>query len=431
LAAALAVVVVACAGGTGRAQGPAAGEEARGEPTTRPAVPEAQPPAAPTAATGDVGRPFWERQRATDDWFGARPRLEERGIGVNATLAVEAARSLVGGPDTRTTQTDHILDVNLTLDMGKLFRVEGGTFFVNFQNQSGGEVSSAGSLTDPSDVTTPDRTEVSELWYEQTLWDGKLRVKVGKVDAVTEFTHIKTSEEFRNDSFEHDPTIIGLPTHPDPAVSINVFAYPTEHLYAGFGLYDGSTAAGRPTGPRGLTLFDRAPQLFLIGEVGGTWDLGGGRDGKLGLGVWHLTKRVPRFDGRFESAVAGGYLFVEQTFWRPSAEAGDERGIGVFAQYGVTDPAVSVAAQHVGGGVAWKGPIAGREDDAAGVGLTWIELARDAALPHGQEWVGETFYRVQVTKFLSVKPDLQYLHDPAFNARRDAVVALVQVIVDF
>jgi porin len=401
-------------------------------PTTRPAIPEAQHPTLSTASNTDTNKSPTEWQRATDDWRGARPWLEDRGLSFNASFMLEVARAPVGAMSGGRTNGANIFDANLTVDTAKLLHLEGGTFFVNFQNEVGSTLSLDGAVQEASDVTTEGRTQISELWYEQRLAGGKLRVKGGKIDANTEFSHIEFSEHFLNGSMAYSPTILGLPSHPDPAMGLILGVQPTDHFYGQVGVFDGSTFAGRPTGAHAVTLFSGLPNVFLIGEAGATWTDADRHDGKFAIGVWHITGTIPRFDGGDRSGATGPYCFVEQTLWRPNpADRDDERGIALFLQYGWAEPSYSLVQEHIGGGLSWTGPVPSRASDVFGFGASYARLGRNPEFLHGQELVTELFYRLRATKFFSIQPDLQYIHDPSQSLRSDCLAATLQFIIDF
>jgi len=69
-------------------------------PTTRPSTPRPQHPPPATQGNVDTGKPIHEWQRATDDWLGVRPRLEERGISIQPSLELLFGHNFMGGADT-------------------------------------------------------------------------------------------------------------------------------------------------------------------------------------------------------------------------------------------------------------------------------------------------------------------------------------------
>jgi porin len=108
--------------------------------------------------------------------------------------------------------------------------------------------------------------------------------------------------------------------------------------------------------------------------------------------------------------------------WRkPNTE---NQGIALFAR--VMGGSHSFANFQINGGVNWKGLIPGRDEDTIGIGASYLQFSaqaqRQAALlaeegrAHflpAQEIVLEATYQAQVTGWLQVQPDLQYIIHPA------------------
>jgi porin len=401
-------------------------------PTTRPQLPQPQHPPHSTPDNVDTGKPFSQWQRLTDDWFGWRPTLDDQGITIQASIGTAFGKVFRGGTDTSSVGYSYLFNLNVTVDTQRLLDWKGGTVFANFRNQNGKQHSLDGAFQGTSHVYSLERTQISELWFEQVLLDGMLRFKAGKIDANTEFAYVANGAEFLNDSMSYSPTIRDFPTDPDPAIGGVAFAYPNEHIYVGLGVFDGAGHEGVNTGTQGPATFFGAPaDLFLIGEAGLKWSAEGRRDGRLGLGIWRHTGTFSRFDGGFDSGASGPYLVFDQTLWNENPEAkGDQQGVGLFFQYGHADSAVSIVQHHVGGGLAWKGAIAMRDDDIFGVGASWVRFtdAPAAGVTQRDELVVETFYKIRFNGWLSIKPDLQFIHNPG---ERDVTVGTVQMVADF
>ncbi len=383
------------------------------------------------------GAELLARDRLLGELFGLRSGLEEAGIAIDATLVFDASAAWAGGVSRRSVSRA-LLDVGASFDLERILGLAGGTVFVDVQWQNGRNGSAAvGDIQGFSNIDAPNRTQLNELWYEQTLLDGRLRLKVGKLDANGEFAFVDGGGEFLNSSMGFSPTIFTLPTYPDPAFSVNVFAYPTEFLYVGFGVYDGSGALGVETGRRGLRTFfaDNADELFLVGEVGFTYDLFDGLAGRIAAGGWGHTANFERFDGGVEDGTAGFYFLVDQRLWREnSADEEDEQGVAAFFQLGWADEDVSEIALHVGGGATWTGLLPGRDEDVLGFGVTWVQLSDEPGAGFGEddELTIEWFYRLQITPALAIKPDLQFIHNPGGDAGvDDALVATLRVEAAF
>jgi porin len=129
----------------------------------------------------------------------------------------------------------------------------------------------------------------------------------------------------------------------------------------------------------------------------------------------------------------GAYLTVDQMLWREHADSQDDpQGIGAFFQYGWADEDVSEVTQHLGAGFSWTGMIPGRDEDIAGLGASWARLSDHAEFVENHETAIEWFYKIQVTPWMSLKPDVQYIVNPSSGGEGDDVlVGTVRVDVTF
>jgi porin len=381
------------------------------------ALPEKENTAAEEWFGSDL--PWWKWSHLSGNWGGWRSSLSDAGISLEAANILDWARVASGGLRRRSTARN-LLDLRLTVDLKLLTGMDAGTIWARYYSHFGRSGSrDAGDIQGFSNIDLDDhRHQLAEVWYEQRFFNEALRLKIGKVDANTEFAFTESGAEFLNSSMGFSPTIVGLPTYPDPATGVNLFLYPTEHLYAGFGAYDGAGQRGVQTGSRGpATFFRGLNKLFYIGEVGTKWSIPGfALPGRLGIGGWHHNDSFDRFNGGRKSGTAGFYLFLDQLIWcGESAKEDEPKGIGMFFQYGSADGAVSEIKRHVGGGFVWTGPIAGRDEDTLGTGITWVRFsgAAGAGFDKGHELAVETFYKISITGWLSAKPDLQYIVNPS------------------
>lgn len=376
-------------------------------------------------------------KRLSDDWMGLRPKLEEHGIVFDGSVTADISSNFHGGANTNGGSFRHLLNLNFTVNTEQLAGWKNGTFFLNFQNHNGEDGSGdTGDIQAYSNIDSDGRTEIAELWYEHVFMDGKLRIKIGKVEVNSEFAFVDNGGEFINSSMGFSPTIFVFPTYPDPATSVNVFVYPTENIYAGVGVYDGATQEGKLTGSRGpKTFFGKPSDLFVIGEFGITWECGENKlPGRLGVGGWGHTGTFTRFDSTTDNGTSGFYLVLDQALCRENPEAEDDgQGVGAFFQFGQADQDVSEIETHVGAGLSWVGPIPGRDEDVAGVGATYVQFSDDtnAGFTDDHEIAYEAFYKIQVWEWVTVKPDIQYIRHPGGGSLKDATVGTLRVEVAF
>ena len=406
---------------------------------TQPDVPQPQKPTISTPDNIDTDLPIYEWEHLSGDWGGARPWLDDHGIVIESSIVSDWSSNVHGGQNTNGSSFRHLFMFDVTVDTERLFSLPGGTIFMNFQNHNGEDGSGdTGDFQAYSNVDSDGRTQIAELWYEQEFFEGLIRVKIGKVDANAEFAYVDHGGEFLNSSMGSSPTVFVLPTYPDPSMALVVFVYPADNVYTGVGVFDGAAVEGITTGTRGPgTFFDSSPaDMFVIGETGVTWQYSNSRlPGRFGVGGWGHTGSFKRFDDTTsESGTAGFYLVFDQTvFLENPADEDDEQGVGVFLQFGWADGDVSEAQLHIGGGVVWTGLIPSRDDDAAGLGITYVKFTDESAagFTGDAETAFEFFYKAQIMPWLAFKPDLQYILNPGGADLKDALVGTVRVEVVF
>lgn len=403
-----------------------------------PATPEADAPAEPETFAPNDG-PWWTWDRATGNWWGGRDWLEKHGLTIAGSYTGEWTAVFAGGVDTDSTYR-HLLDVNATLDLGVIFGLEGGSVFVDFYSTSGeGAVDDIGAVIPNSDLEVGDnRDQIAELWYQQWFGD-VVRIKVGKIDANAEFALPDADSEFIHTTAVISSTLQGIATYPDPATGALAFVYPTDWLYLGAGFFDGATLDGISTGTRGPATFfsdSRSSSWSIIGEAGLTAEeLGFLRAAKLAFGGWGHTADFARFDGGSdEEGTAGFYAIASSYVWKHEAgDADDRRGVEVLLQYGWADEDIATSANHFGAGVQWHGPLDVRPDDSTGLYVTYTDFSDEpGAAESDAETTLEWYYEIQVTPFVSVKPDLQFYFDPGGSPDADdAAVFTLRVEVVF
>ena len=361
---------------------------------------------------------------------------------LSAFLIVDASQSLRGGRTTDRGAVRHLFEASLSAATEPLFGWSGGTLTATFQNQAGTDGSTLiGDLQVFSNIDADGRTQVSELWYEHVGEDTPWRVRIGKVDANTQFAFVEHGLEFLQSSMGFSPTIFVLPTYPDPAFSVNVFYEPDEGFFTGAGIYDGSLAQGVPTGSRGISRLLRGADVFVIGKMGWRWNAGNELEdgsaslpGRVSAGGWFHNGRFDRFDGTTQSGAGGLYLLLDQLIFRETLDPEDGQGLGVFAQYGYADPDVSDFEHHFGTGMTWTGPIPGRDLDSLGLGLSWAGLSQQpgAGFAEHFELSTELFYSVHAAEFATVVFDLQHIVNPSGRSDiPDALVGTLRLVLAY
>jgi porin len=363
-------------------------------------------------------------KQPSEFWLLSEPRqmgrwLDGKGITGNVTLMNDWSKNFRGGASSAGSFDRYSLDVSFTLDDKKAFGWNGGTEFIRLKNHLGDYGDYVGDAQGFSNIDAAPRTYLYELWFQQTLLSDKLRLKAGKIDANTEFAVVQTAADFLNSSMGFSPTILALPTYPEPQPGVNVFVRPHQHYQIGVGVF-------RTAGDGDM----------LIVEGGRDWSLGNGElGGRSSFGVWRLTGPVPCFDGDHLSGTQGFYMVSEQSLWRRqrSDSAGEEK-LSAFLQYGRANGEVSTFARHLGGGIVLESPFAARPHDAIGVAATSARFTDDpyAGFEENAELAFELYYKVSIQRHVSLLPDFQFIHHPGgLRSQQDAFVMTPRVSISF
>jgi porin len=358
----------------------------------------------------DSPQPDEPRSSLTGDWVGLRPALERRGLTISSAVTSDLSRirsSSIGSYEVGRA----LLDAAIELDLDAMAGWKGATIRLQYLDKVGGNgTDCAGDNQGFSNIDAPSFRGLGEAWIEQRLLDDHLRLKVGRVDANSEFAANHSSAEFLNSSMGYSPTILLFPTYPNPKFGVNAFVTPARWLRIGAGVYDGVARED-----------ECSPQpddgLFTVGEVTTSWAFAG-RVGALSVGAWHNSSQLFRLDDGVAEGTAGWFLSAEHSLWHAEGSDptnDDEPHVDLFVKYGSSDPAVSEIARHIGAGLVARGIVPSRPADAVGFGVTRIVLSDRSPTrdEDGAETALGPFYRVQVSPWLAVKPDFQYIFHPA------------------
>lgn len=312
----------------------------------------------------------------------------------------DATGVLSGGLEGGHWGLNNLAIIDLSLDAEKRWGWQGTSFGTQYLDYTGQPTNIlAGSVQgfDGLQADPPfNRSELYQLWWRQKWFDGKLITRLGKSVPTYDFNNVLAPVPVSDDVYNIpavsgliytpifiNPTILGrLPGYYDSATGLVATWAPNEHLYASYGFFDGNAARGETTGTLG-------PQFtgyyFHIGEVGAVWQCGRQhKPGKLGVGMWGQTGKLPLPGGGTVDGDLGVYAFGSQRLWFRNPGA-DNSGISGFFQFGANNSNSMLVRQYFGCGLTAFGLVSSRPKDSQGVGLAWSFLNNDPA-------AGEFFY---------------------------------------
>ena len=401
----------------------ATGEQASSETASRTSaepVPRAE-------AQGDAP----ERLGLTGNWGGLRQRLHGAGVHVVGGYIVDLSAIRADGVALGDAARG-LIQLGAAFDLQRMVGLRGGTFFAGFHSfggRSGVEV--ARDVQGYSNIDADEFVDVAEVWYEQRMARDRVRLKIGRVDANTEFAFVGAAGAFINSSAGFSPTILTLPTYPQAMPGVNLAVRTSRRSDVRVGVYR-STLDGDP-------LNRDSTALFAIGESAAVWrGRGAWGPGRAVVGAWHDSAILPRLasdDGRgagIESGTMGWYAVLEQQLRLGSGRNAGPNVLSLFSQIGAADAAVSPVVGHVSLGAAY-GPLVAERGDALGVMLARVALSEeDSASTLRHELVVELFYHAPITRYLFLRPDLQYISTTSSDSgSRDLLAATLRIGIAF
>jgi carbohydrate-selective porin OprB len=350
-----------------------------------------------------------------------RASLNNRGIDLTSVMTEDASRSIAGDNKDGDGFMRYTLDLSLNIDGAPLMGWNGGKAHVQFkQHKILAGQTSVDVAQGYSNIDSQSFSGLYEMWGQQTLFGDALRVKGGKIDANTEFAFLATASDFLNGSMGYSPTIMELPTYPNPQLGILAAVTPMKATQATLGVF-------RVAGGGNIDL----------AEVAQTWHLQhGALAGRISAGSWLLNKEMSHFDNSPDSGTHGIYGTAEQTLWRrPAADvSGEDRSLSAFVQYGTGRSSDNPYLYHLGGGTVLNSPFHSRPSDAVGLAVSRLHFSNDPRCGYDAkaETVIESYYRFKVIQHMSLVTDAQSFQNPdGHRSHSNYVVVTPRIVMTF
>ena len=371
----------------------------------------------------------------------AAPARAADGVSVSGNFTLDLVDVAHGGTAHELRELDK-LSVTVDADFEKQ-GWRGGSGSLTFMNTSGGMPNDdAGTLEgiDNNEVTIR-RARIFEAWLQQDFGNDRGSLKAGLVDLNSEFyvngaAGVLLAPQFGIGS-ELAATGPGGPsTYPQSGLAVRLELKPTNDSYVRAGLFNAHVG---DLGDRGGvdTSFDEG--VIEIAEAG--WESDG--KGKLALGVWRYSKSqddlydVDPLGAPVQRTSSGGYLLAEKMLL-----VGGDAGPTVtgFVRAGLSDGNTGPFRGSWQAGMLIGHPVASRPDsqisfavDQALLGDKFRAASAAAGAPLGSnETHFELTYLDNLSKHLSVQPDVQYVVNPGGDAAaKSALVFMLRLQAGF
>jgi len=398
------------------------------------------------------------------DWGGLRTRLYQNGIDFQLGYVSELAYNARGGDRELVRYADQ-LALGATLDLDRLWGWSNSKFQVTITDRNGRNLSAdanLGTLQQVQEIFGRGQTwRWTQFWYDRVFLDGALDLKLGRLGVGEDF--MPFSCIFQNLSFCGSLPGNIVSTWFNWPVSqwgarLKVNFAPEWYFKAGVyqlnPSYLETKNAFKLNNPSGTI------GALVPAELGWTPKLGeAGLPGSYRVGAWYdnsdqpdvflaanhmplvLSPGVPPLT---RSSEAGGYAMVQQQV--TAVNGNPSRGLSLFANFVQADRHTATIDQLITVGLFYTGPFDARPRDELGfaVGRTHVNsrVADGQALQNavgvgpvpvqGSEYPVELYYGLYATQWLTLRPNIQYIHHPGgISQNRDVVVLGLKTEVKF
>lgn len=318
------------------------------------------------------------------------------------------------------------LDASLSIDADKLGWRGAHFYFEAFGVTGKSLFDQAGAFSAPSAIDgflAMNTFRLYQAFYEQRLY--RTDVLLGIYDPQTQFAATRPMDVFFNRAFAWSAPLttagnqagLNLPLYPNSELGLRIKHEITDQLTAKFGLLNAQ--ADNPTPPWNTdVVFNSKYGAFAIGEL----DYMPMARTKIMAGYWALTGKFTSLD-RLNAdgaphqyyGTSGGYFGGATRVY--TIEGG--RGVDVFANFGFANADVNVVDKSVSGGMTVMGPFEARPHDKLGLAIGYSHISQQSAFKaYNYELPIELTYRAQLTDWLTVQPNIQYILHPALVASK-------------
>ena len=324
------------------------------------------------------------------------------------------------------------LDAQIGVDLDRVFGWSGARAFVYGLYTNGNSINEkSGDLQGPSGIEVGvEGVRLVEAWIDQSFAEGAGSLRVGLYDVSGEFDAGEVRALFLNSSHGSGPDFSQTGLNGPSMWPVTSFGARLNWTfeggpYARLAVVDG--VPGDLDHPKRTTIdFDDGDGALIVGEVGIA------EEGRLwSLGAWVYTEEFADLVTAETHSNRGAYVALEERLME-RADDGPWFDLSGSLRLGVADSDVNPLSSFFGATLVATGLIPARADDQLGLGLALANagdafrtvIADAGGTPARREINIELTYYADVTEWLSVQPDLQWIIDPgADRAVDDAFVA--------
>ncbi len=408
-------------------------------------------------------KPWTESETLTENWFGYGKSLEERGINIGCSTINEVWGNTMGGIKSGCVTTS-LLQGATSIDLEKLMGWKGASFYSRWLYLYGQEPSSnlVGNIFTVSNIAGYSTFRNIDLWVEQKLFDEKIALRVGQLEADSDFAISDYGAVFINSTFGWPAFLYtsipnGGPNYPVGAPGVYLKLKPLEPLTLKFAAYQGNVLE-QNVNNHGFTWNLSPENGFLYMSEACYHYEEHEMPGQVKAGAWFFSGGLPSVSNPNNNVWGntGYYGIVDQMLYRSpccheQCHKLNDEGLGVFGRVAYEPSDRNFIDFYCDTGLDYKGIIPTRHNDIFGIAVAYGQVSNGMRSPQADmssdptftppntaatalnyEIAFETSYVAQITPSMTLQPDLQYvIHPGATSQVGNALVIGVRATVNF
>lgn len=413
----------------------------------------------------------WFRQEeATGDWYGLRNKLDDRGITISSNYTTDIGGNPVGGLN-QVVRYSGFLDVSVTLDLEKIVSLKGVALSVGNYWASGRNLSEAiGNFFLVQEIYVPGNYFLGEIELSLESPDETMTVEVGRLFAGDVFATSDLWKYYVNAGINSNMNSISanifFPSFNIAAWATRVNFQPNREWHLDAAIYDANPRVFKNDNHGACMSFEMDSGYLAMGQLSYKHHQrpeDNGNPGSTTFGCYYqssrfqdLTDPTKRWHGNY-----GYYFIFDQMLFRgdwpvfegpdymssdatnaqrieeahgPRTAVSADRPKGLtawFAAYIAPQVHINTQAYQIASGLTYQGLPLNRDHDVTAFCVILGKFS-DQLDGQGIETVLELNHRFQISQWLYVTPDIQYIIEP--NGRSgidDALVLGVEISTNF
>jgi porin len=370
-------------------------------------------------------------QPMTGNWQGTRTELAQRGVTFESSYVMDLLGDVVGGM-MQGARYCHSMGWDVNFDLEKFAGLVGTQFHISGLWRAGQNLSSAviGNALTASSIYGHQQFRLYGLYLEKTFLKNALNIRAGRIATGDDFAASEIYWNFVQNSIDGNPISIPInlffPTYPTAVWGARAKLNITKDLYTITGIYNGDPNVQRDSAYGCDFSLRLSEGLIFAQEIAYTPNVSkecplSALPGHYKAGFYYNGATF--FDQYTSEKYIGNYgvyFHADQMIYKKNGSDCNE-GLTPFIVITLAPDNLNKFPFFIDGGLVYKGLVPTRKHDIASIGFaygkystTLANAERDShSTVQGYECVFDFSYKVEITPWMFLQPDMQYIVNPS------------------